>query len=99
MVRLSRKKRVAPSELNPETLADPETAPNALKRLEQRAILQESLLELGGECRDLLNQLYGPIAASYQEAAQALDIPLGSIGPSRARCLKKLKAIIDRTRE
>jgi len=26
----------------------------------------------------------------YQEIADALDLPVGSIGPTRARCLKKL---------
>ena len=29
--------------------------------------------------------------ASYEEIAAALDMPIGSIGPTRARCLERLR--------
>jgi DNA-directed RNA polymerase specialized sigma24 family protein len=28
---------------------------------------------------------------SYEDVAAALDMPIGSIGPTRARCLEQLK--------
>ena len=32
---------------------------------------------------------------SYQEVSEALDIPHGSIGPTRQRCLNALRKIVD----
>jgi DNA-directed RNA polymerase specialized sigma24 family protein len=31
---------------------------------------------------------------SYAEVAERLGMPLGSIGPTRARCLKRLKQVL-----
>jgi DNA-directed RNA polymerase specialized sigma24 family protein len=33
-------------------------------------------------------------AVSYKELADALEIPVGSIGPTRARCLATLRRIM-----
>ncbi len=42
-------------------------------------------------CRKLLTMLfYQPEQPSYTDIAAALGTPEGSIGPTRARCLKKL---------
>ena len=31
---------------------------------------------------------------SYTDIARALDVPIGSIGPTRARCLAKLRLLL-----
>jgi DNA-directed RNA polymerase specialized sigma24 family protein len=41
--------------------------------------------------RKLLRLLVIEPAASYAEAAAALDMPVGSLGPTRARCLDTLR--------
>jgi hypothetical protein len=34
-------------------------------------------------------------APSYQQVAASLQIPIGSIGPTRARCLSRLRRLAD----
>lgn len=51
---------------------------------------------LGEPCRGLLTALYlEEPRPSYEELAQRLDRPIGSLGPTRARCLKKLRKRYD----
>ena len=58
---------------------------------EQQLILRRALAELDGRCRHLLQALYTDASRrSYETIAQQLDMPVGSIGPTRARCLAKL---------
>lgn len=44
-------------------------------------------------CRTLL-QLVVVVAPPYSEVAAALDMPVGSIGPTRARCLERLRRLL-----
>ena len=54
--------------------------------------LEGGLAKLEGPCRELLLALYfGPENSSYAEIAASLGMPVGSIGPTRARCLKRLQ--------
>lgn len=46
-------------------------------------------------CRTLLELLIGAPALSYAEIAAALGIPVGSVGPTRARCLTHLRRRLD----
>jgi RNA polymerase sigma factor (sigma-70 family) len=58
--------------------------------------LEGALSKLGEPCRELLVALYfQPERPSYAEVARRLGRPVGSIGPSRARCLKRLRRILD----
>jgi DNA-directed RNA polymerase specialized sigma24 family protein len=50
--------------------------------------------ELSDRCRRLLRLLIASPRPSYQEIAAGLDIAVGSIGPIRARCLKRLHALV-----
>lgn len=59
--------------------------------LERENLVRISLDSLGEECRRLLALLYGPEATGYAEAAERLGMPLGSVGPRRARCLARLR--------
>ncbi len=57
--------------------------------------LDAGLSEMGGPCQDLLKALYLDASEpSYAEISERLGMPVGSIGPSRARCLRRLKAIL-----
>ena len=58
--------------------------------------LDTGLSKIGESCRELLLALYfQPERSSYAEVAARLSMPVGSIGPSRARCLKRLRRVLD----
>jgi len=50
-----------------------------------------ALDRLSARCRELLRVLMASPPPSYAEVAAALGLPLGSIGPTRARCLQRLR--------
>ena len=67
----------------------------ALARLEEQHLVRAALGELDGRCRSLLRMLfYAPEPPPYSEIAAALGTSEGSIGPTRARCLKKLLDVL-----
>ena len=43
----------------------------------------------------LLNLLLGDGAASYREISEELGMPIGSIGPTRQRCLDRLRTLVE----
>src|SRR6266566_1051640 len=47
--------------------------------------------QLSGRCQELLAVLMASPPPNYLEVAEALDMPVGSIGPTRARCLQRLR--------
>jgi RNA polymerase sigma factor (sigma-70 family) len=53
--------------------------------------LWQALARLPTRCRELLRVLMASPPPSYAEVAEALGLPLGSIGPTRARCLQRLR--------
>jgi RNA polymerase sigma factor (sigma-70 family) len=62
---------------------------------EQQHLVRRGLDELGGRCKELLSALFLEAGEpSYEAIAQRLGIPVGSIGPTRARCFKKLEKIL-----
>jgi RNA polymerase sigma factor (sigma-70 family) len=68
--------------------------PQAIEGLEvdQRdAALWRSFRRLRGTDQALLRLLMADPAPSYGEISAALDIPIGSIGPTRARALERLR--------
>ncbi len=58
--------------------------------------VRDSLLELPKRCRDLLTGLYLEESTDYASVASRLGIPMGAIGPTRARCLEKLRKNLDK---
>jgi hypothetical protein len=46
---------------------------------------------LPARCHELLRVLMASPPPSYAEVAAALGLPVGSIGPTRARCLQALR--------
>ncbi|HYY55676.1 MAG TPA: sigma-70 family RNA polymerase sigma factor [Pyrinomonadaceae bacterium] len=62
-----------------------------LMRLEEQHRVRTALAQLDERCRKLLTMLfYEPEPPPYAEIAAAIGTTEGSIGPTRARCLKKL---------
>lgn len=63
--------------------------------LELHASVRRGMGELGGRCQSLLEMLYVRThTPDYQEISAQLGIPVGSIGPTRQRCLAKLADIL-----
>jgi len=61
----------------------------------QYETLRGAMETLGDRCRKLLWMLYyDSKVPSYSDVAEQLEIPIGSIGPMRARCLKKLRGLL-----
>ncbi len=79
----------------PESLpsADP-PAEDEVEIWEKQHLVRLAISLLEPRCQELLKALFleSP-SPRYEVLAERLDIPVGSIGPTRSRCLKKLEAI------
>ena len=58
---------------------------------ERKAALREAFADLDERCRLLLALLHTDPPATYEEITVAMEMPVGSIGPTRQRCLGKLR--------
>jgi RNA polymerase sigma factor (sigma-70 family) len=64
--------------------------------LEKEFGLERAMLQLPERCDRLLRLLYFDVdEPSYADIAQKMQMPVASIGPTRARCLEKLKRLLD----
>lgn len=77
-------------------LGDPgQAAADPIEDWERTAVVHEALQRLRAPCRDLLLALYfDPSKPSYTEVAERLGRAVGGLGPMRARCLERLRAIL-----
>jgi RNA polymerase sigma factor (sigma-70 family) len=71
--------------------ADVDTPEDTLLRVERQHALLAGLAELGGRDRQLLLLLMEDPPPSYAEISRSTGIPVGGIGPTRARALAKLR--------
>lgn len=76
---------------------DPDPLPEALlEQLQLHHRVRQALERLPEPCRTLLGLLYGENEPPpYAEISARLDMPEGSIGPTRARCLAKLRRLLE----
>jgi len=58
---------------------------------ERDAALLAAVDRLSEKCRRLLRVLMADPEPTYEEVGAALDMPIGSIGPTRGRCLQHLR--------
>jgi RNA polymerase sigma factor (sigma-70 family) len=58
---------------------------------ERNAALHAAFAELPPRCQQLLSMLIRDPPHSYMEISEELGIPVGSIGPQRARCLAQMR--------
>lgn len=75
---------------------DSPIAETALEELQQLHLLRLGLDRLDARCRDLLLLVFrdDDDALPYDEVARRMNMPVGSIGPTRARCLGKLRSLV-----
>jgi len=86
--------RVEPREFDGnETAAPSDEVPDAvvLRRADYRALWQH-VQRLPEKCRQLIRVIAFADRPDYAAIAEALGMPVGSIGPTRGRCLAKLRA-------
>jgi RNA polymerase sigma factor (sigma-70 family) len=63
--------------------------------LQQQQIVREGVAALPERCRDLITMLfYQKDELSYADIAARMKMPVASVGPTRARCLEKLKKLL-----
>jgi RNA polymerase sigma factor (sigma-70 family) len=58
---------------------------------ERDEILWRALHALPARCQQLIRLLAADPPPSYEQVSMILDMPIGSIGPTRARCLERLR--------
>ena len=76
--------------------AMPAPADEALDRAERAALVQHAVEGLDGRCREMLKILFWETPTPpYEEVAGRIGMPLGSLGPTRARCLEKLRSRLE----
>jgi RNA polymerase sigma factor (sigma-70 family) len=91
----TRRAVVSPSEavyLMVDDEADPLDA--ALLREEQARAIRLAAERLSPHCRRLLGVLMSDDDLPYKAIAEQLNMPIGSIGPTRGRCLEHLRQIL-----
>jgi RNA polymerase sigma factor (sigma-70 family) len=76
---------VAPAEQQPEP---------AVVRDSQDAALWGQIEQLTPRCQQLLRVIAFSDQPDYAQIARSLGMPVGSIGPTRGRCLAKLRALL-----
>ena len=79
-----------------QRIADPQSPSDEdIERWEEQHLVHRALGRLGGRCELLLRALFTEgNAPGYEEIARRLGMKVGSIGPTRARCFRKLEQIL-----
>ena len=77
-------------------VVDPEAVAldSALLDDERDVQLWASFAQLPERCQQLLRVLMASDRPVYAEVAEAFDMPIGSIGPTRMRCLERLRRVM-----
>lgn len=77
-------------------VADPDTTPvdSRLLASERDARLFSALALLPDRCQQLLRVLMADPEPTYEAVSASLAMPIGSIGPTRRRCLDRLRHIL-----
>jgi RNA polymerase sigma factor (sigma-70 family) len=66
------------------------------EEIERQQTIREAVEGLPDRCREMIRLLfYGDGDFSYTDVAARLRMPVASIGPTRARCLEKLKRLLE----
>src|SRR5579859_86625 len=75
----------------------PSTQPEASAvGLEEHQLMRQAMQRLQDPCHSLLRLLFCEDPPfSYADVAARLELPVGSIGPTRARCLQRLHKLLD----
>lgn len=91
---LRARRRAVPVDLDdsvvPATTVDPATR---ILDEERHRAFHQALLRLSESCQQLLRLLTVDPPLSYAEISEALGVPHGSLGPTRQRCIDRLRAM------
>jgi RNA polymerase sigma factor (sigma-70 family) len=89
----SRRREALGFALDPADIPDGDlaAAEEEVLAAERHAALREAFAALPLRCQELLGLLITDPPVPYAEISAKLGIPVGSIGPSRARCLDRLR--------
>lgn len=97
-IRASRRlARAVPTEFSVEVVDN--AAPSVDERLLDNEQLQEVLGafdEMSPKCQELLRLLCTDPPLDYEAVSDLLEMPIGSIGPTRSRCLDRLRRLMER---
>ncbi len=70
---------------------------DGLLAAERAQVVREALTQLPRRWQQLLELLMSDPPVSYAEISDQLDLPIGSIGPTRRRCLARLQVLLHPT--
>ncbi len=76
---------------------EPDTDPlpeDQMLESEQRQVLWSAVGKLDPRCQELLRVVAFASRPDYEAVGRALNMPRGSIGPTRGRCLAKLRTLL-----
>ena len=93
LVRRSQRELLPGDDL-PEPVSLAASPADRLVRAERATALWNAFAELSERCRVLLRVLMADPPPSYEDVGAALEMPVGSIGPTRARCLESLRRLV-----
>ncbi len=95
-IRLCRKTRRERLSAEPPESIQPDADPAmAVLSADEGRRLWRGVNALPEPCRSLLTLLVTAPDAGYARIAARLGLPIGSIGPTRGRCLRKLRALLE----
>jgi RNA polymerase sigma factor (sigma-70 family) len=93
LVRAAQGRHAAVYALDAENMADEraDTAEQEVLAAERHAALREAFTHLPPDCQRLVTMLTADPPLPYAEISAKLAMPVGSIGPTRSRCLDRIR--------
>ncbi|MGY2873969.1 RNA polymerase sigma factor (sigma-70 family) [Marmoricola sp. URHA0025 HA25] len=89
--RLASRERPVDDEILAHRLPDQESPERQVLLDDEAALVRECLDRLPERCQKLLRIVAAGPRPNYTDVANTLGMPVGSIGPTRGRCLDKLR--------
>jgi RNA polymerase sigma factor (sigma-70 family) len=79
-----------------EAAAPDQLPEDEMLALERQHIVRAAVNQLPPKCRGLIEGLFSDAheQTSYQQLADRLGVPMNSLGPTRARCLSRLRHLL-----
>lgn len=71
--------------------ASPAAVDDGLLQAERQHALREAFAQLPSRCQELLGLMLHDPPLSYDEISARMGMPVGSVGPTRGRCLHRLR--------
>lgn len=89
------KQTVDDAEMDDAAYDDDDPPLERIQKWERLNFIHRGLDRMGSPCRDLLVALFFESdSADYHRVAERFGMAIGAVGPTRARCFKKLEAIL-----